>query len=83
MDEDLRDQENSAEESTVFMHLLQYKGALYAAELVEVTKDTCFFQVDASFVRKGLFQKNRLDMRWFKEMGIKLITVHHAPILEQ
>lgn len=83
MDEDLRDPEDSTQESNVYMWLLKYKGALYAAELVETTPDSFFFQVDASFVRKGLFPKNRLDMRHFGEMGIVLIPVHHAPIQEQ
>lgn len=83
MEEDLQDQESGTDDTNVYMYLLKYKGALYAAELVELTPDTAFFQVDASFVRKGLFPKNRLDMRFFKEMGIKLIPVHHAPVLEQ
>jgi hypothetical protein len=75
--------DETAEDSTVYTHLLRYKGALYAADLVEVTPDTIYFQVDAQYVRKGLFPKNRLDMRWFKEMEIEYVPVHHAPILEQ
>lgn len=79
------DEDDSAEnlDSTVFMYLLYYQGSHYMAELVEVTKDTAYFQVDANLVRKGIFQKNRLDMRWFEELGIKLCPVHHAPLLEQ
>lgn len=81
-DDDLLDGD-TADDSSVYMYLLKYKGAYYAAECVEVTPDTAYFQVDASLVRKGLFPKGRLDARWFGEMGIELIPVHHAPLLEQ
>lgn len=77
--DDLREQADT----NIYMHLLKYKGAYYAAEVVETTPDTVYFQVDASLVRKGLFPKGRLDMRWFPEMGIELIPVYHAPLLEQ
>ena len=82
IDDERREESSGAEDSTVYMYLLRYKGALYACECVEQTPDTCIFQVDASFVRKGLFPKNRLDMRWFKEMNIELVPVHHAPVME-
>jgi hypothetical protein len=72
-----------SDDSIVYMYLLKYKGAFYQAECVEVTKDTAFFQVDASLVRKGLFPKNRLDLRWFAEMEIVLVPVYHAPLQEQ
>lgn len=75
--------EAPGEEFTVFMHILFYKGSYYTAECVERTKDTCYFQVDTSLVRKGIFPKGRLDMRFFKEMGIELIPVHNPPMLEQ
>lgn len=75
--------QEATDDSVVYMYLLKYKGAFYQAECVEVTKDTAYFQVDASLVRKGLFPKNRLDLRWFDEMGITLVPVHHAPIQEQ
>ena len=85
MEDDLKDEtaEDFDEDSTVYTHLLKYKGALYACEKVEITKDTIYFQVDAQYVRKGLFPKNRLDMRWFSEMGIVYVPVHHPPLLEQ
>lgn len=79
----MNDDRDEAEDSNIYMHLLKYKGTYYAAEIVEVTADTVYFQVDASLVRQGLFAKNRLDMRWFKEMGIELIPVYHAPLMEQ
>jgi hypothetical protein len=71
-----------ADDSIVYMYLLKYQGAFYQAEVVERTPDTVFFQIDASLVRKGLFPRNRLDLRWFKEMQITLVLVYHAPIQE-
>jgi len=84
VDDDLRkDGEIEDEDSTVYQHLLRYKGALYACELVERTKDTSIFRVDAVHVRRGLFPKNLLDFRFFKEMDIEYVPLYHAPLLEQ
>ena len=80
-DHDLFDE--AEEESIVHAHLLRYKGVLYSAEKVEITKDTVFFQVDAQLVRRGIFPKNRIDMRWFEELGIEYCPVYQAPIQEQ
>jgi len=71
------------DETSVYMYLIRYKGAYYMAECVEVTPDTAYFQVDPNLVRKGTFTSNRIDLRWFPEMGLTLIPVHHPPLLEQ
>lgn len=75
--------ESTAEESSVYMYLLRHKGVLYPADCVEVTKDTAFFQIEGKWSRQGVFPSNRLDLRWFEELEIELLIVHHAPMLEQ
>jgi hypothetical protein len=79
---DLRKQP-TVEDTNVYMYLLRFKGNLYVADCVEVTKDTAYFQVDAALIRKGLFPRSRVGLHQMDEMGIELVPVFHAPVEEQ
>lgn len=80
----MNDEEKEEElDSSVYMYLIKYRNTYYTAECVEVTPDTAYFQVDPQLVRKGIFPKNRLDLRWFEEMEIELYPVNNPPLLEQ
>lgn len=72
-----------ADDSHIWGYFLKYKDAYYQAECVEVTKDTAYFQVDPSVVRKGLFPRSRLSLNQLKEMNIELYPVFYPPIEEQ
>lgn len=73
----------TSDDSIVYMYLLKYRGSFYTCECVEVTKDTAWFQVDPSFIRKGLFPKSRMDFKDMVDLNVTLHIVYHAPITEQ
>lgn len=80
---DVAEEKDPLEDSNILMYLIAYQGKYYQADCVERLPDTCIFLVDAEYVRKGIFPKNRWDMRFLEESNMRLCIVYKTPLLQQ